>query len=694
MNYFNTEADTGTLILIVDDDAVTRKTITAVLKKAGYMVDSCENGKDAINYCINKLPDLVLLDLMMPGIDGYDTCTALRNLTDQNLLPIITLTGLNDIDSIDKAFESGSTDFITKPINWSLLTQRVKYALRSRELFTDLDKNKKQLSKALHIARIGYWEYDSSTDQLTILDDTKFILGLKQNCYSLKKFLKFTTEEEALYIRHCIENTINHGTPYSFQHTFRNQDGVELTLTNQGELSKGKNSKQIIGTLQDITRQVDVENKLYFHRYFDPESSLPNKEHLLLQLNKVIDNEFYQKLTGVIYLSLDKLRSISQPMGSDFTSQFILQAASTIQDQFKDIKEISRVGNTSICFLLNNFDTKDQIEAVCVSLIKLFQKPVIVDNTEYHTTISIGCSIYPFDDDEKILLKNAGIANKNCIAQGGSKFLFYTNSMDTKANELIQLEKKMRSAIKNNEFHAFFQPQIDTATSTLTGMEALARWIEPDGNMIFPDTFIPLAEENELIIDLGKIILQQACQFARYLADKGYGNIRAGVNLSALQFSDVNLIKHIEKALHDSNLPPELLEIEITENIAMTDISHAISTLQTIRDMGIKTSMDDFGTGYSSLSYLQKLPLDTLKIDQSFIRPIEANEDNSEIAKTIIAMGHSLNMHLIAEGAEEKYHYEFLKKHGCHEVQGYYFSKPVDRAGFEDFILKQLKDKF
>jgi len=694
MNYFSQRPDSEIEILIVDDDAVTRKTLTAVLKKAGYIVESCENGQDAINYCTNRLPDLVLLDVMMPGIDGYDTCIALRNLTDQNLLPIITLTGLNDIKSIDKAFESGSTDFITKPINWSLLTQRVKYALRSRELFTALDKNKKQLSKALHIARIGYWEYDNSNNQLTILDDTKFMLGLNDNDYSLEQFLNHTTEEEAIDIKNCIENTLKNGTPYNLQHTFRNPDGVELTLTHQGELAEDKNSRRIIGTLQDITRQIDVENKLYFHRYFDPESSLPNKEHLLLQLNKIIDNKFYEKLTGVIYLSLDKLRSISQPMGSDFTSQFILQAASAIENQFKDIKEITRISNTSIGFLVNDFSTKEQIKILCHSLIKLFERPLVIDNSEYHTTISIGCSIYPYDDDAKTLLKNTDIANTNCIAQGGSKVLFYTKSMDTDANDRIMLEKKMRAAIKNNEFHAFFQPQIDTATSTLTGMEALARWIEPDGNIIFPDTFIPLAEESELIIDIGNVILRQACHFSKYLLNKGYGNIRAGVNLSALQFSDKNLISNIEEALHDSNLPPQLLEIEITESIAMTDIANAISTLQTIRDMGIKTSMDDFGTGYSSLSYLQKLPLDTLKIDQSFIRPIEANEENTEIAKTIIAMGQSLNMHLIAEGAEEKYHYEFLKKNGCHEVQGYYFSKPVDCAGFEDFILNQLKDKF
>jgi EAL domain-containing protein (putative c-di-GMP-specific phosphodiesterase class I) len=260
--------------------------------------------------------------------------------------------------------------------------------------------------------------------------------------------------------------------------------------------------------------------------------------------------------------------------------------------------------------------------------------------------------------------------------------------MNDYANEKIALEQHMRQALENHEFSAYFQPQINSQTGQLSGMEALTRWIKPDGEIVPPDTFISLAEETEIILDLGKEILRQSCQFAKYLQANRHASIRVGVNLSSIQFTDKNLLQTISDALSEFKLNPEQLEIEITESIAMTDISYAIDILTQIRNMGIKISMDDFGTGYSSLSYLQKLPLDTLKIDQSFIRPIGPNGENSEIARAIIAMGHSLNLHLIAEGAEHAYHYKILKELGCHEIQGYFFSKPLSSDDFIEYIKK------
>lgn len=681
-------------ILVVDDDDVTRTTISKVLEKTGYQVKSVNNGQDAIKSCIDKIPDLVLLDLMMPGLNGYDTCKGLRSLTDHNLLPIITLTGLNDIESIGKAFEAGSTDFITKPINWSLLIQRVRYALRTRDLFRELVKSKSKLSKALNIARIGYWEYDSINDTIYVFDETKYLLGLNKSSCSLDELLSFTRSDDRIKIKSKFKETLNSGSPYILKHSFINQNGIELILNQQGELIDRGGHKFIIGTLQDITKQVRDEEKIHFHRYYDESTSLPNKEHFIEQLNQVIQDDSNQSLTAIVYLSLDKLQNIGSTIGSHFIDEFIICSCKKLSQNIPEIKEISRVGDTTIGFLLNNNKSIGQIEGICLLIIQLFNLPIKVFSSEFQSTLSMGISLYPYDGDANTLINNAATAHKSCIDIGGSKYLFYNKEMNTLANKAILIESKMLSALKNNEFIAFFQPQICTETNSLTGMEALARWIEPDGNFIYPDTFIPIAEDSGLIIELGRSILFQSCQFTKYLSDKKLVNIRTGVNLSALQFSDNYLIKNIQKVLDETGLDPNQLEIEITESTAMTDIKHAISTLNIIRDMGIKTSMDDFGTGYSSLSHLQKLPLDTLKIDQSFIRPIGPNGENSEIARAIIAMGLGLNMKLIAEGAEEKYHYDLLKELGCHEVQGYYFSKPIAQKDFEFFITDQLNTKF
>lgn len=689
----NSKPNSNTTILVVDDDNITRMTIKKILEKSGYKVEAVDSGEKAITYCIDQLPDLILLDLMMPGLNGYETCKGLRTIGDYNRLPIIILTGLDDIDSIDQAFESGSTDFITKPFNWPLLTQRVRYALRTSELFQELNNSQKKLSRAHNMARIGYWELDSSTNEITIFNETKFLLGLDKNIFTLDELLLLTRKTDAEKIRSCIKSTLESGTPFSLDQSFLNQDGVKLMLRQQGELTERNGNKIIVGTMQDITESKQAEEKIYFHKFYDQETSLPNKDHLQIQLNNIIENNSEDNLIAIVNLAFDKLRHIGSTIGQEFINEFLKKSAERINTSLPYIYEVSRISTTTFGFLINNVKNINQIEHTCNQLITLFREPICINNHEYHSTLSIGLTIYPYDTDISNLLNNASTAKKLCIDKGGNEFTFYSKEMNDRTKERIDLENNMRIALNNNEYFAFFQPQVCTITNKVTGMEALARWITPDNIIIPPDKFIPLAEETELIIELGKEILYQSCLFSKSLHEQGLGKIRVGVNLSAVQFSDKNLLTTIKNTLDEIELDPSHLEIEVTESIAMTNISHAIETLSKIRDMGIKTSMDDFGTGYSSLSYLQKLPLDTLKIDQSFIFPIGVNGENSEIARTIIAMGHSLNMHLIAEGAEELHQYKLLKELGCHEVQGYYFSKPLPKNDFIQFIKNELKVK-
>jgi len=685
----NTKPEADTTVLIVDDDNVTRLTIKKILQKSGYNIADVDSGEKAIDYCIRNLPDLVLLDLMMPDLDGYETCKALRGIADYNRLPIIILTGLDDLESIDKAFNAGSTDFITKPINWPLLTQRVRYSLRTRELFHELIKSKKKLTRAHNIARIGYWEMDLKSNMVSLFDETRHLLGLQQEHYNMDDLMLHINDIDANKIRDCIHHTIKSGNPYKIDHSFINDDGIEFMMSQQGELVIRGEHQIIAGTLQDITEHKQAEDLIYFHRYHDPATALPNKEYLQKQLNDIIQTSQNPDITAIVNLSFDRLRSIGSTIGEDFINQFLRQSSERILNNISQIQSISRISTTTFGFLINTLESNQQVELICDTLIKLFNTPITINNHEYHTNISLGISLHPADSDSNNLINHAVTAQKICFLEGGNKYLLYSNDMDEYTKGKLVLENSMRGAFDNNEFYAFFQPQINTANNTITGMEALARWIDADGKIIPPDSFIPLAEETGLIIELGKEILRQSCYFAKKILDDGLGTIRVGVNLSAMQFNDKNLLLEIKKTLEDTGLIPDQLEIEITESIAMTDISHAITTLSKIRDMGIKTSMDDFGTGYSSLSYLQKLPLDTLKIDQSFIRPIEVDYKNSEIARAIIAMAQSLKMHLIAEGAEEAHHYRLLKELGCNEVQGYYFSKPLQQDQFIDYINKQ-----
>ncbi|MBY0432109.1 MAG: EAL domain-containing protein, partial [Rhodospirillales bacterium] len=443
-----------------------------------------------------------------------------------------------------------------------------------------------------------------------------------------------------------------------------------------------------IETLRGRIQRERAEAKLAFLAHHDPLTNLPNR--LLLR------DRFAQAIAladregsglAMLYLDLDHFKQINDSLGHDVGDQLLVGVVGRLGQCVRDTDTVSRQGGDEFILLLSNADDPAMISRIAQGIVDAFEEPFSIGADMLSTSVSIGISLYPSDGtDFETLLKNADTALYHAKDSGRETFRFFTPMMNAHALARMQLQTQLRGALKNEEFLLHYQPQIDIATGRVVGMEALLRWQRPGEAMIPPGSFIPAAEQSGLIIPIGEWVLNEACRQAKAWQDEGLPSLVVAVNLSALQFKRGDILGTVAGALERSGLAACRLELELTESILLEDSEGAMAVLRQFKEMGVKLSIDDFGTGYSSLSYLKRLAVDKLKIDQSFMRDIAAESDGSVIVKAIIDLGHSLQLVVIAEGVETERQLAFLKRHGCDEVQGYLFSRPVPPKEFVEFV--------
>jgi EAL domain-containing protein (putative c-di-GMP-specific phosphodiesterase class I) len=348
---------------------------------------------------------------------------------------------------------------------------------------------------------------------------------------------------------------------------------------------------------------------------------------------------------------------------------------------------ISRFGGDEFAALVRDIDDPEAARTAATLVLDAVAQPYHLNGEDYHLSASIGISTYPSDSaDATALLRNAELAMYRAKDQGKNNFQFHSPQMNARSAEHVALERSLRQALERNEFIAHYQPQVEISSGRVIGAEALLRWNRPGAGMMAPDKFIPLAEETGLIVPIGRIVLQQACTEARRRQDAGSPGFRIAVNLSPRQFTQSELVADVQRILKDTGLAPESLELEITESMLMDNPERAAGILRELRVAGVQLAIDDFGTGYSSLSYLKRFPVNTIKIDRSFIQDVPADADDVAITHAIIAMGRSLRLSVVAEGVETAAQAEFLQVHGCDMMQGYLISRPVPAADLGKFL--------
>ena len=446
-----------------------------------------------------------------------------------------------------------------------------------------------------------------------------------------------------------------------------------------------------VSLFTDITSQKESEKHIQFLAHYDPLTRLPNRRLFGDRLKQVLSSaNRHTDKAGLLFIDLDRFKNVNDSLGHLAGDELLRTAADRLDNCIRESDTVARLGGDEFVVILNEIKEPEDAAHVSQKILDALSDPFELDGHKISISSSIGISIYPDDGaDSDTLIKNADTAMYHAKASGRNNFQFFTPGMNAKAFETLLMENELREAINKNEFMLYYQPKVSVASGKVVGMEALIRWKHAARGLVPPVQFIAVAEECGLIIEIGKWALREACAQNKKWQELGLLHAPVAVNISALQFHAGDLKSQVLQTLHDTGLAAHYLELEITEGIIMKETESTIATLASLKEIGVLLSIDDFGTGYSSLSYLNRFPVDTLKIDKSFINGITSNTGSAAITRTIITMGDAFGLTVIAEGVETAEQYAFLKRNGCDEIQGYYFSKPLPADEFTQYIALQ-----
>jgi diguanylate cyclase (GGDEF)-like protein len=443
---------------------------------------------------------------------------------------------------------------------------------------------------------------------------------------------------------------------------------------------------------KEVQERLRSEQQIEYLAHHDTVTGLPNRRLLSKHLSHAIrQGRRYSKQLGVLFIDLDRFKTINDTMGHQAGDMLLRDIGRRLRQCLHDSDILARFGGDEFAVLVEDVQEPAHLAAVAQKILSVISEPLIVHGQQFHVTASVGISTYPKDGkNEQTLMKHVDIAMYQAKEAGKNKFRFYSDQFNVAALDRLSLEMRLRQALGRDEFALHYQPKIDLETGRIVGVEALLRWQQPQLGNVSPAKFIPVAEETGLIVELGKWVLETACRQGAAWHKLGYSRLGIAVNLSARQFADDRLAEDIAEIIDRTGMNPHYLELEITESVLMRDIDNALTTLHTLKAMGVRFAIDDFGTGYSSLSILKRFPIDTLKIDGAFVKGIPANYKDTGIAQAIIAMGRSLELTVVAEAVETAEQAAFLRANACHQFQGYYFSAGVTADKLEALLTPSL----
>ncbi len=512
--------------------------------------------------------------------------------------------------------------------------------------------------------------------------EAKEAIGLKPS------FLKSDRHDEAFY--HRMDATLVSEGKWQGEIWDRRKNGEIypqwLTIV---AVHTSENTLRYVGIFTDITGYLNNNSAIRTHAYYDSLTGLPNRMLLHDRLNFMLNLARRQKgMMGVLFLDLNRFKLINDTLGYSFGDLLLQNVATRLKSCTRDVDSVFRLGDDEFAILLEDILHPQDASRVAKRILSACTQPYLIAEKELYVTVSIGISLFPSDGERfEDLLKNAETAMLRAKEIRISNYQHYKPSMNTQAFEQLAMEYNLQKALKNNQFLVFYQPLIDLKSKNIIGAEALIRWQHPELGMVAPNQFIPLAEETGLIIPIGEWVLDTACKQMHVWQERFQKQLIISVNLSARQFQQQDLFSMVNRVLRNACFEPEKLKLEITESIGMKNPEQTIVTLNQLKSMGIPIAIDDFGTGYSSLSYLKRFPIDTIKIDRSFVMEMQAGSNDNAIVDAIIAMAHSLTLNVIAEGVETKEQADYLLYKGCEQVQGFYFSKPVTDEAFEKLLM-------
>lgn len=691
----------GGKILVVDDDSTALLLMRAALRKSGFDATMASSGAEALRLFRTESFDVVMLDVSMPEMSGYEVCVALRQEADASL-PIVMVTGMDDVASVELAYQSGATDFISKPINWALIGHRARYLMRGYQALRQLHAANARNDAILQAIPDFLFEIDIDGRFLSANTSRASTLSAQTQSFAGKALTEVLPADVASICMEALREALDQEKSMGRQFQLTRDDGTywfELSVALKEKVAGQK--EQFIGLARDITQRKADEQKILRMAMYDNLTGLPNRQSFIDRIDREIKRS---QLSGtsfaVLFMDLDGFKNINDTMGHSAGDLALQWAAGRLREGVRPTDLVSRMqsvapelaiarlGGDEFTALIVDIANPEDVDQIADRILGMMRSPFMLLGRETRLSTSIGVAIFRDDgEDAATLLRNADTAMYHAKSAGRDNYKFYNRTLTEQVLHRMALERDLHAAVEANEFTLDYQPLLDVATGKITGVEALIRWIRPGFGPVGPDDFIGAAERTGLIVPMGEWVLRTACENAARWMHAGY-DVRVAVNLSPLQFKDPRLVQMVLDALADTKLPPNRLELELTESAVMQDNAANTLTLKSFQDSGVHIALDDFGTGHSSLSYLKRMPLSRLKIDQSFVVGLPEDVENLAIVKAIVAMADSLGLNVTAEGVETMQQAGVLKEMGCQSLQGYYFGKPMPAVEMDALLAR------
>jgi PAS domain S-box-containing protein len=692
-------------VLLVDDDALNLMLTAVALRDRGFLITEVGGGEQAIATLAEGAPDVVVLDAMMPGLDGFDTCRAIRSLPGFEQIPVLMLTGLDDEASITRAYQVGATDFFVKTNQWSLLAGRLRYLLRSAGTRLELERSKAKLARAQDIARMGSFDWwrvagRSITAGLELSEQGLRVFGYGPGqMVSLRMVLRLIAPDDRRNVVRMVHQVLEHVTTIATDVPMTLPDGRYriIHVEAEPEFDEQGNCRGYTGIVQDVTDRRLAEDRIRHLANYDALTGLPNRRQLIWRTERALDFARRQgHEVALLLIDLDRFKVINDTLGHAAGDELLMEVAQRLRacvrhvDQLFDgaiemagsrshrtLEAVGRLGGDEFVALLPDVTEDRDAERVADRILEAMREPIFVSGQECFVTASVGIAMFPRDGGSVAdLMRNSDVAMYTVKSAGRNASMLYNTHLSGRGREKLALESALHKALERRELVLYYQPKIDVHASKMVGMEALMRWKRGD-QLVQPADFIQLAEETGLIVPMSEWALQEAAQQAKAWQTEFGFNESIAVNLPNRMFERSDLVETIHDAVSAAGVAHRVIQLEITETGLMKDLQNVIPSLHRLNEIGVQVSVDDFGTGYSSLSYLTTLPISEVKIDRSFVRDLGMTPQSSAVVTAIIALARSLGLRVIAEGVENLRQLEVLHRLGCGLMQGYMFSRPM-----------------
>lgn len=687
-------------ILVVDDNPVNLEVLVDHLEVHGFEVLVALGGLEALERVRFARPDIVLLDVMMPDLDGFETCRRLKASADSRDIPVIFMTALTDVNSKVAAFAAGGIDYVSKPFQIEELLARVRTHLALRRAQVDLLDQKASLEAeiaARHVAEQSLREselrhrrlFEAAGDGILVLDcGTNTIYDLNARCASILgcraddargRYIEDIPALKAAGGRAIVDALRENGQMTWEDWSWQKADGTTMTVEVIGTTYRAGDRLLAQCTFRDIGVRREAEARVRYLALHDALTGLPNRTLLMDRLGQAIAQARRDhSQVGLLLLDLDHFKHINDSLGHFIGDGLLEQVAKRLRSVLREVDTPARLGGDEFVVAACGLTGPADAEALAKRIQEALEPVFTVEGHNLRVGSSIGISLYPADgDNAPALLQAADTAMYQAKKKGRGNYRLFSRDLSMAAERWHSLSSDLHGACERGEFVLHYQPQFSLDNSRITGLEALLRWHHPVDGLIQPGLFIPLLEEHGRMVEVGRWVLRTACAQNAAWQAQGLPKVRMGVNLSAQQFYRGDIVRAVREALDESGLAPEWLELELTESLTLDDTDTTLRVMGELKAIGVKLSLDDFGTGWSSLSYLKRFPLDRIKIDRSFVRDIVNDHSTAAIVHSILDLARQLKLECVAEGVETTEQLAHLRGEKCAEIQGFLFSKAI-----------------